>query len=380
MNKITMLLLLLIVSLCTITCSDANAEQVIHYNGQSQALQSRFDWARQEGNKSNGYWIGYSIQRLMGPGEIFISGSTFNGRMKLDGPHPSIEELVTGKPTPREFGYEKGVKETAQDVLAKLEKNKRAETKVLKDIGILLHFKKGASTPYDLQMMNMVITVDLEKQPLLWLGKADLQQSFQLLKPMYDQLKDAELKEDVLAAISCHDQIVDLLPFLRQILQSNDPVDCRELAAILAGDIATQESLDLLKATMKNDLSEDVREGALIGISEMNLPAAEKALMDFALHYGDNEVRETAIALLADKETPEAINTLRQLAWSDPDSDVRETAVYMLGEIHAAGVVDALLKIATEHPNSETRKAAVYSLAENNDPAAKKAVKNLLHK
>jgi len=93
------------------------AQEVVHYADSTQALNKRWTWAMDQAARTefkNGYWVGYSISRLMEENSTIGSVSIKNDRIyRMHG--KSLSELIYGNPMPMELRYSKT--KSAQKVL-----------------------------------------------------------------------------------------------------------------------------------------------------------------------------------------------------------------------------------------------------------------------
>jgi len=327
------------------------ASELIHYPRKEGSLQERLQWASQTASGHRTFWIGYSVERLMGTREEFMSGVSINGNSFKK--KPSLQEWLYGIKTDQP----ESVKVAAQ---MELERGEKSQTKVWKEVGIFQRFQKGAKSPDKLQILTLTMSNKFDG-PLYWLGKVSYEESYQYISGLYSQTSDRVIKEDLMPAIGVHPPQL-AFPFLKKVLTSNEPEEVQEAAAIFTGELGTPEALQLLQRVTETNSRESVREAAVIGISEMRTDAALQVVYGIAKSHHDSNLRETAITMLADKPGGEAAKLLEEIAWFDSDEDIRETAIVMLGENEAG--VPALLKIMEDHPSAETREMAVHVLAE----------------
>jgi HEAT repeat protein len=113
---------------------------------------------------------------------------------------------------------------------------------------------------------------------------------------------------------------------------------------------------------VRTNSSQEVRESAIVGISDMSSADATTELAEIALSNQNKEIRSTAMAMLGDRNDEQALKTLEKIAWFDPDADVRSSAIAMMSEMKDA--VPVLLKIVDDHPSKRTREVALQMLAE----------------
>src|SRR5437867_4606996 len=79
---------------CILSVTFSRAQTVVRYPGLPKPLADRWQWAREEASNrgfDNGYWIGYSIERLMG--ERSMVGCYSSDRQRN---RPTLAELIAG--------------------------------------------------------------------------------------------------------------------------------------------------------------------------------------------------------------------------------------------------------------------------------------------
>lgn len=346
------------------------AETIIQCPAPNEPLDQKWEWARKEAhekNLQNGFWIGYSVQRLMDEKEYFVTGTrlSFDG-VRADG-KPSLEELTTGKKgesVTENVPDDQKVRQAAKNTLDDLEDSRNPKNKVLKDLAILFEFHSIQGTaPDNFAMLNTSLTMELNKRPLIWLGKADDGQSLALLMQTYQKINSSSVKEDLLYTIAYHQNSAIVLPFLRQILLGNSPDSLRAAAAQSIGSHGAAEAIPLLVQVCKTDPSSEVREQALYGLAEIDTPTARAAVIDLAKTANDAELREAAIYQITEDASPGEISIVKGILMKDPNQEVQEAALYALAEL--PDTTSLLIQVAHTHPNSELREAALYALAEN---------------
>lgn len=380
----TTILWTLRVLVAALLSSVLHAETVIQCPQQDEPLNRKWEWAKKEAQNQdlrNGFWIGYSIQRLMGEQEYCVTGTNIRfDEVRKDGV-PSLENLVGYEKHPqavREPDDQK-VKRTAENALADLEHRKTTEIKVMKDLAVLFEFHSLQSAgPDDFAMLNTSLTMDLKKRPLIWLGRTDETQSLDLMLKYYREVNSGEVKEEMLVSIASHRNSALVLPFLREILSGTSPDHLRAAAAQSLGSHGSDEAIPLLLQVCKTDRSSEVREEALNGLAELSSAAARSAVIDLAKTAKDAELREEAVQRIVENATQKEIATIQGIVMNDPDQEVQEAALYALAEL--PGSTSWIIQVARAHPNRELREAALHALAENASKEAAAALEEIARK
>ena len=327
------------------------AQDAVHHPEPSAALGQKWQWAESQAEDfERGYWIGYSIERLMGENSFIGSWSSRGRRMTLH------EVLYGEKP---EF-----------DLRDRRHRRDRAsERKVVKEVALLFEFAPGATQARAIHVTNLSRHVDLEGRPLLWLGGAEDGESLDFVEQQYRRARSDEVKEDLVLAVSIHDETGRVVPILTDILTGDDADDVRESAAFWLGQHDDASALDVLRQTARDDRSEDVREQAVFAISQMDLPEATEALID-AARNGPRGIRKDAIFWLGQKASERAVEALGDMVQDETDAELQKQAVFAISQLPDDDGVPLLIEIARTHPTAKVRKDAIFWLGQSDDPRA----------
>jgi len=346
--------------------------QVFHHPSPTDNIIARWDWAKQEAGKQNlkhGFWIGYSIKRLMGENQYIysteehtISGSHFTDFPKGD----PLEKILSG---------EEQVKSEAKRALANLENPERVERKVWKDVAILYKFGSNSSkVPITIRVGNLYLPFDPEGLHIFWLDEAEDAQSLSILDNLYTSANQEKLKKRMLTIAGLHGTSDHAVAFLEKVLKSSDLETLRARAAMELGDQDHERAVEILHRAANNDRSFDVRKRSVYGLEDIDLPGAADALIDIAQNCKDREIRKRAIDGLADIASKKTVAALKNVIEKDEDTDIQKRAVYALEDLPADEGIPYLVDIAKTHSKLTIRKAAIYCLGDSDDPRALQAL------
>jgi HEAT repeat protein len=357
--------------------------QVIHHPNPDVNLKARWEWAKQEAGKQkkilkNGFWVGYSVKRLMREDQYIystdkhtISGSHFSHWPKGD----PLDDILSGKVTTVPLSDEDQVKREAKKALERLEDPEKRENKVWKDIAILYKFGSSATdVPVAIRASNQYLPFDAEELPLYWLGRGEDAQSLAILDSLYISSSQETLKKRILTVAGLHGTSEKAVAFLEKILQSREPDTLRSRAALELGDQDHERAVSLLHRAAKDDRSFEVRKRSVYGLEDINLPSAADALIDIAHNSKDREIRKKAIDCLADIASQKAASALKNVVEKDEDTDIQKRAVYALEDLPDDEGIPYLVDIAKTHRKLSIRKAAIYCLGDSEDPRALRAL------
>jgi hypothetical protein len=366
----------------TITAFSASVfSQVMRHPNPEDNLSVRWEWAKQEAGKrklEDGFWIGYSIKRLMWEHQYIystdkhtISGSHFSGFPKGD----PLERILSGKVTASPLSSEDQIKNEAKRALDRLENPEASEQKVWKDIAILYKFASFSSAvPKTIRVSNLYMPFDPERLPIFWLDRAEDVQSLAVLDNLYALSSQEKLKKRILTVAGLHGTSEHAVAFLEKILKSREPDSLRARAALELGDQEHERAVRLLHQAAKDDRSPEVRRRSVYGLEDIDLPGAADALIDIAQTGKDKETRKRAIDCLADISSKKTAAALKNVADNDEDTEIQKRAVYALEDLPDEEGIPYLADIAKTHSKLTIRKAAIYCLGDSDDPRALKAL------
>lgn len=294
------------------------SSQVFHYPRSTDKLNERWSWAIQEARKQgfkDGFWIGYSINRLMGEYSYIYSTSkhTISGYIHLPTylRGKTLGEIIYGKDFSIILSDEEQVQVAAKRALAEIEYKDELQRKVGKDVAVLFKFDSGSSkTPGTLRLNSITMPFDPEGLPIFWLDKAEDEESIIFLSNLYRGSIPEKMKKKLLSAIGFHGSSEFVVPFLEKVLKGNESDSLRGRAASELEDHDTEQALKILHQTAKNDRSYDVRKKAVYALEDMDLPGATDALIDIARNSHNMNIRKKAIYCLGDTGDPRALKAL----------------------------------------------------------------------
>ena len=342
--------------------------EVIKHPRPQDTLSARLEWALGEAGRAgskDGFWVGYGIRRLMS--ENSYIGSVHSGwRDEL-----TLAEVLSGKTAVRGAPKDESVGRTARRVLDELEKPKKPEPKVWKDIAILLRYGSGRGPALEhVTMSDVTLEVDLKGLPLYWLGETADAESLTELKAIYAKTAADKAKEHLVAAVGIHGSPSLTVPILKSVLESGDADHIRKDAAFWLSQQDEASVMGLLVRTAKSDRSAEVRKSAVFGLSQVERPEAVDELIGLARNAPDERVRRDSIFWLGQVASKKAGAALVEFALNDRDVKVQEHAVFALSELPDGQGVEPLIKIAQTHPDARVRKKAIFWLGETRDPRA----------
>ena len=373
--------LVAVLSFASIIAYGRPQQQVVRHPDTSKPLAVRWEWARAEAKNRNfdgGYWIGYSIQRLMEE-KSFIGSYCSDERRN----HPSLLEVITGK-TPLNTGSPEDPSDDGSAVSGNMsveDGGKSSHEKVTKEVGFLFHYAAGGADKTDrIKVSNLSLRVQFNGDPLIWLGVADDDESCARLRAEYAGARSDEIMKQLIMAIGVHQTSKGVFPFLHDVLGGTGSAEVRGDAAFWLGQLNTDEARIALVQSIGTERSDHVREQSIFALSEMEGEPALDALISFAQKGPDHAVRNKAIFWLGQKASEKAVETLRGIVYSEQETDLQKSALFALTQLPGnRGTVD-IIKIARTHPNPKVRKEAIFWLSQSDDPRAIEVLVDIVKK
>ncbi len=351
----TLTLFLLVVALAP---GAVQAQRATLHPQPDEALGQKWQWAedqaRQDDDARRGYWIGYSIERLMGE-------YSFIGSWHSRGNRKTLHEVLYGEKPEFDHRQRRGDR-------------RASERKVVKEVALLFEFAGGDDEPAEIRVTNVSGHVDFDGRPLFWLGGAEDGESIDFVQAQYRRARSDEHKEDLITAFAIHDAPDRVVPILTDILNGDDDDDVRESAAFWISQQDDDRVLGILQRTATNDRSHDVREQAVFGISQVDGSDATEALIDLA-RSGPRDIQENAIFWLSQKASDRAVEVLGEVVNDDDgDTEVQKQAVFSISQLPPDQGVPLLIEIARTHSKAKIRKQAIFWLGQTDDPRALEAL------
>jgi len=351
----------------------SSGQQVTKYTDTASSLSARWTWATEGAGwpgSDGGYWVGYSIERMMG--EHSFTGSFYSDRERN---HPTLRELLTGmkmEPTPGdipEFSGGMNGSVTVHD--GGDDPDGRPEKMVKKEVAFLFHLPGSGGREIDkVTASNLSLHVDFRGDPLVWLGGAGGDESVGFLIRRFDETSAEDPKESILMAVGFHRDTKGAYEFLKKVLRGSGPDDLRGSAAFWLGQTDADEARIILAESAMKDGSEEVREKSIFALSQMEGDKALDDLISVARNHPNRETRKHAAFWIGQKAGKKALGALKDIAYNDEDTEVQRSAMFALTQIDNDGGVEELIKIAKTHPNRKIRKDAIFWLGQSEDPKA----------
>jgi hypothetical protein len=333
-----------------------------------------FDLAHKEAiakDYRDGYWIGYSIKKLMEENSFIGSYSSDDRRN-----HPSLGEIISGVQIKNIDDVKMGDNDCQiVDGIVSIGNDNKNNRKIEKEVGILFHFDRTGNKKFDeIKISNLSLKVNLKNDPLIWLNNFENEESISFLATQFNDHYSIEIQEEIVRAVGIHEPCEKGFLFLKGILTGDYKNSIREESAFWIGQQNTDAALTVLMQAAQNDKSEDVMEKAVFSMSEMKNKNATDSLIKLARKAAERNVRSKAIFWLSQRATEKAVSVIEDIVQNDDDTEVQKQAVFAISQLDEEESIPSLIKIARTHPSVEVRKTAIFWLGQTEDSRALDAI------
>lgn len=251
---------------------------------ETERLEQRLSWIETQASRSGGdYWIGWQLE----------SGSDAEGDMLGD----------TGSLDLRTLDDESGAF-SLEDVIAGRSSSTWPATRneAHRPLAILFHAPQAGKPEFDrIRIQTMRLPAALGQKPLYWAGTVPDEQSLGVMRRMLSREQDPAVRREMVHAIASHQPTEIVVPFLEEVIGSDQPASMRAAAAEGLGRHRSHASLLRLTALAQGDRSSQVRRSAVEALGRFKTQEAMDVLLSLAADPGDATVRRQAFDQLGEK-------------------------------------------------------------------------------
>ncbi len=219
------------------------------------------------------------------------------------------------------------------------------------------------------------------EEAIFWLGqKNPSKEALQQLETMACHDPAERIRKRAVFALAEAPKGSGLQALQRVIRTAQDPATRQEAILRLCDKTRSDETIRLLETVALEDAAPEVRERALLGLSEAPQGRGLEALQRLAEKSRDSATRRKAIFWLGQKARSEDhISSLGTIVLQDPDPEVRREALNILAQVPDHKGIPALIRIAKTHPDKAMQKQAIFWLGQSDDPRARQAILDIVN-
>jgi hypothetical protein len=310
---------------------------------------------------ANAKWIGYSVERVPGSGEVCCEnfsghGNALCGTCRLEAENGG--------------GSAHSHSETAKTVV--LEGREK--------MTVLL--RVADKHVMRIRIASNDCTLDAGGLQFIWLTDVTAQDSVALLTQFvrtqdFKNEEDHAMSEQALTAIALHAGDEADRAFA-DFVAPQQPNELRKKATFWLGAARGKSGLILLQKMAKSDADSDVRSQVTFALFVSKEPGATEEMIRMAHDDESTQVRGQALFWLAQKADKKASEAIAGAIQNDPDTEVKKKAVFALSQMPKEESVPKLIDVARTNKNFEVRKQAMFWLGQSNDPRALAFFENIL--
>ncbi len=152
----------------------------------------------------------------------------------------------------------------------------------------------------------------VREQAIFWLGQQRGGDNAGLLRDLYVKVKEEQLKEKIIFAISQNRAAGNDKFLIDVALDAKEPIEMRKKALFWAGQNRST-SLDDLSALYNKISDREIKEQIIFVYSQRREPAAVDKLMDIAKNEKDKELRKKAVFWLSQSRDPRVPKFLEEI-------------------------------------------------------------------
>jgi HEAT repeat protein len=283
-----------------------------------------------------------------------------------------------------------------------------AETR---NLGVFLLHQPGSNAIARIEVYNLERRHEYSGYPVYWLGRANNEESLNLLNDLIGSNQATKIAEHGVMALALHDdprvgpmlenivristlersratavfwlgQIGGEQTFLANLVRSEqESVEVRKQGAFALGVGKDKDALATLEALYATVTPREVKRQIIFAASiNQSKDAAVSFLIKLAGSDPDRELKKQAIFWLGQKAGQRSLDALGEALNSDPDTEVQKQAVFAISQRPKDEAVPLLIKIAKTHSKAEVRKQAMFWLGQTGDERALEFFKEVLLK
>ncbi|MBN2415831.1 HEAT repeat domain-containing protein [bacterium] len=364
-------IIILMISLLGAAAAETGEETVYRHPDYSGSLGQRWQWAERKARDTRDireYWIVYSFEKMM-------NEHSFTGSWRgVNDTRTPLGELIYGPSRAGEtaaLSNAELIRREARTALETINNDEHPQQQVMKEIAVCFHYgDKGAVD--DIRLSNMSLPVDLDGDPLFWLGKIPVEESVAFLAAAYRGDVPVSVKKELITAVGIHPPSDFACTFLITLVKNEKQDTLREQSLFWLSRQDERKALPVIIAAAEADDSPDVREKAVFAASQIRLPEAEEALIRLAESASHVHVREQAVFWMGQNGGRRALKKLKEL--TETDTRLGEKAVFAISRMEGNEAEQTLIDLAHDARTPAIRKKAIFWLGQKASEKARAAV------
>jgi HEAT repeat protein len=281
-----------------------------------------------------------------------------------------------------------------------------------RNLAVFLLHEPGNDAIARVEVYNLERARDYSGYRVYWLGRANNEESLNLLRGLVEEPQATKVNDHATMAIALHDdqrvggilknfvqqskveqvrknavfwlgQIGGETAFLADLVRNeNESREVRKQGAFAIGVSKDSAALSTLQSLYPTITQRDVKNQIIFAASiNQDKDASINFLINIASSDTDREARKQAIFWLGQKAGERSLSVLKDTVDSaDGDTEIQKQAVFAISQRPKDEAVPLLIKIAKTHAKGEIRKQAIFWLGQTGDERAVDLFKEILLK
>ena len=235
-----------------------------------------------------------------------------------------------------------------------------AETR---NLGVFLLYESGSSSISRVEVYNLERRHEYSGYQVYWLGRANNQESLNLLNGLIESNKATKIADHGVMALALHDD-PRVGPMLENIVRTSTLERSRSTAVFWLGQIGGEQAF-LANLVRNEQESVEVRKQGAFALGVGKDKDALATLESLYATVTPREVKKQIIfAASINQSKDEAVNFLIKVAGSDPDRELKKQSLFWLGQKAGQRSLDALGESLNSDPDTEVQKQAVFAISQ----------------
>jgi len=200
------------------------------------------------------------------------------------------------------------------------------------------------------------------------IGDSHERGSVAMLKLLYEELKDPEIRRAVVSATGNapygnSEEAQPALNFLLNVAKNETDWETRRTAVRALGRLQLESAGEELIKIYNTDTNFEVKRTALRAMAETKNPKVQARVLELARTETNPDLRKQAIRVLSERGEA-AIDDLLRLFDTEQSPQVRRAVLQSLSEIKSPRVEDKLFELARGNESIDIRRDAIRALGE----------------
>ncbi len=232
-------------------------------------------------------------------------------------------------------------------------------------VSLLASHGERQAIPLLLEVARTQPDRELRAVAIRGLADHDGDEVFDELVKLYDVERDVEVKEQIIQSFENIKGARADAKLLEIARAATEHTELRKAAIRTLGNKKGAAAIEPLSGIFASDASREIREQALISLSDIEDPRAQDRVIEAARGERDTELRKFAIHRLGDMKGGRAFDELLKIYQSERDTELKQDILRAFGNMADPRARARIVELARGETDAELRKRAIHVLAED---------------